>query len=146
MAIRTRIDSTTGAVSTNNLSGMLVGKDASNRGMLPFPDDSVVTQSATGQLTLAHCGLNVVSGTSAVTLTMPLAATSAGALFTFRLGSADAHVLTASLETAGTKRFTDGTSIGSKITFAAAAGNSVALMCDGVNFLVMGRSGSLTFA
>lgn len=146
MAIRTRIDSTTGTVSTKDLSGTLLGRDASNKGFLPFPDDSVLTASTTSALSVANCGLNVVSSSAAVTLTMPDANGVAGGMLAFRMGSAHAHILTASLAPLGSTPFTDGTAKGSKVTFAVGVGNSAVFMSDGVNFLVMGRSGSLTIA
>ncbi len=146
MAIRTRIDSTTGTVSTKDLSGALIGRDASNKGMLPFPDDSVLTSSATAALSAVNCGLNVVSSSGVVTLTMPGADSVAGGLLAFRVGSAHAHILTASLAPIGTTPFTDGTQKGSKVTLLATVGTSAVFMSDGLNFLVMGRSGSVAIS
>lgn len=146
MAIRTRIDSTTGTVSTKDLSGALIGRDASNKGMHPFPDDSVLTASSTSTLTSVNCGLTVVSGTAALTLTMPVANEVAGGVFAIRVGSAHAHILTASQAAVGALLFTDGTARGSKVTFPAVVGHSAVFFADGVNFVVMGQSGSLAIS
>ena len=79
-------------------------------------------------------------------MVMPLASSVPGAQFIVRNLSAHAHALTGSAEAGGTKVFTDGTSRGSKIALAAAVGNSVTLVSDGVNFCVMANSGSLTIS
>lgn len=98
--------------------------------------------TAAGSVTVG--GLYTVSGNTAVTTTMPLASSVPGATFIFRNISAQAHALTGSAEAQGTLVFTDGTSHGSKLALSAVVGNSVVLMSDGVNFCVLGNSGSLT--
>lgn len=97
----------------------------------------------TAATTLVDGGLYTASGAGALTMVMPLASSVPGATFIFRNLSAHAHALTGSAEAAGTRVFTDGTSRGSKLALAAAVGNSVTLVSDGVNFCVMGNSGSL---
>ena len=91
-------------------------------------------------------GVYTISGSSAASVTMPLAADALGGVFVFRNTSAQAHFLTGSSEAAGTTVFTNGTSKGSKLALAAAVGNSVTLVSDGVNFCVLGNSGSLTLS
>ena len=91
-------------------------------------------------------GVYTVSGSLAVTLTMPKAETVPGGVFVFRAVSAHAHAVTGSLETEGTTVFTDGTDEGSKLALAAAVGNSVSLISDGKNFCVLANSGSLTIS
>ena len=91
-------------------------------------------------------GVYTVSGSLAVTLTMPKAETVPGGVFVFRAASVHAHAVTGSLETAGTTVFTDGTDAGSKLALAAAVGNSVSLISDGKNFCVLANSGSLTIS
>jgi len=91
-------------------------------------------------------GVYTVSGSLAVTLTMPKAETVPGGVFVFRAVSAHAHAVTGSLETEGTTVFTDGTDTGSKLALAAAVGNSVSLISDGKNFCVLANSGSLTIS
>ena len=100
--------------------------------------------TAAGSVTVG--GLYTVSGNTAVTTTMPLASSVPGATFIFRNLSATAHALTGSAEAQGTLVFTDGTTRGSKLALAAAVGNSVSLISDGVSFCVTAKSGSLTFS
>lgn len=99
----------------------------------------------------AASGVTVISGSSAaLTQTMPTAAASVGTMMVFRVGSAHAHVLTCSQETAGTRAFTkmSGTvgagasGQGSLLTLPAIVGSSVAIMSDGTNLLIIGGSGS----
>ena len=105
------------------------------------------TALATGStLTPSSSGLVTIAGGAASQVVMPLASSCAGAMFTVRAASAYAHFLTCSQEAAGTKAFTNGTSNGSKLALAAVVGSSVSLLSDGVNFLVLGNSGSLAFS
>lgn len=112
-------------------------------------------QTDTRTLTSIHAGNMTLSSSTggAKTLTMPVANTVPGAFFTVLSLSADAHVLTASGEPNGTKAFTVPTcgidvtgSSGSKVTLEAVASSSIALICDGVNYLVIGGSGTITFS
>lgn len=141
MTIKTRIDSTSGAVSTNNDVGVSIERSTSNYGFMPYKADSVpVIGGAT--LTPGDAGLNVISGSSAKTVVMPSASLAPGAMFVFRSGGGVgfAHALTGSQEVAGTKVFTDGITAGSKIVLSGAVDTSIVLMCDGVNYLVVGHS------
>lgn len=145
MTVGTRIDPTKGLNTTKDTEGLVVERNQQNVGFGPFKVESVKAVTATATLLAGDAGVVTISGSSAVTVTMPSASLGPGSQWLFRAGSASAHVLTASQEVAGTTPFSDGTTKGSKITLGAAVGNSVALWCDGVNFLVVGKStGSMT--
>jgi len=100
----------------------------------------------TAASTLTKGGVFTIEGSTALGVTLPLAADVPGSVFTLRAASAHAHFLTGSAETAGTRALTDGTSRGSKLALAAAVGNSVTLISDGKNFCVLGNSGSITLS
>jgi len=102
--------------------------------------------SLTAQSTASLPGVYTISGSSAADVKMPTASESIGGVFVFRSTSADAHFLTGSAESSGTTVFTNGVTKGSKLALAAAVGNSVTLVSDGVNFCVLGNSGSLTLS
>lgn len=144
MSVKTTLNSTFGIVNTNAESGIVVEKDSSNAGFAPFKVHTSGAYAAAATLTNGDAGVTTVAGGSATTLVMPLASTVMGSTFCFRSTSAQAHALTCSQETNGTKAFTDGTSNGSKLALPNIAGSAVTLFCDGVNFLVIGKSGSLT--
>ena len=144
MPVKTTLNSTFGLFNTNAESGIVIEKDASNAGFAPFKVNTSGAYAAAATLTNGDAGVNTVAGGSATTLVMPLASSVQGAMFCFRATSAQAHALTCSQETNGTKAFTDGTSNGSKLTLTNVVGSSVTLFCDGVNFLVIGKSGSVT--
>lgn len=107
---------------------------------------SYTVTALTAASTLTAGGVFTVSGTTALAVTLPAAASVPGSIFTLRSLSADAHFFTGSAETNGTTALTDGTSKGSKLALAAAVGNSVTVICDGKNFCVMAKSGSLAFS
>jgi hypothetical protein len=112
----------------------------------PFaPSVTVITTVANNTGSLP--GVYTVTAGGVATVKMPLASAYPGGLFIFRNGdNGNANILTGSGEAAGTTVFTDGTSKGSRLTLSAVVGSSVALASDGVNYLVMSNSGSLTFA
>lgn len=111
----------------------------------PFaPSVTAITTAANNTGSLP--GVYTVTAGAAATVKMPLASDYPGGLFIFRTGDAYANILTGSGEAAGTTVFTDGTSKGSRLTLSAVAGSSVAFASDGVSYLVMSNSGSLTFA
>jgi hypothetical protein len=91
-------------------------------------------------------GVYTIAGGGAASIAMPTASESIGGVFVFRSTSAQAHFLTGSSEAAGTTVFTNGVTKGSKLALAAAVGNSVTLVSDGVNFCVLGNSGSLALS
>lgn len=118
---------------------------------------SVGTKTATSTLTAGDAGLTILSASQgALTITLPAVADAPGAMFIFRSTSPSAHIVSSSLDAgnrisvgAGTITAADlvrsGTNA-SRITFPTLAGTSVALMSDGVSWLVLGGSGSMTFA
>lgn len=142
-----RVDSKGFTSTPGGGGGSKVKHHNTNRGFGPFPLRGLtsITSDSTLQAGL-NAGVNVISGSAVVTAIMPTAADALGGLYTFRCGSAHAHVLTASQETAGSEPFTDGTSNGASLTLPAIEGSSVVLQSDGVNFIVLGVSGSLTIA
>ena len=148
MTIGTRVNSTTGVVSTNNAAGFSIAKSASSYGFMPFKVDDTTAVTATGALADGDAGMFTVSGSAALTVTMPLASSCAGAVMMFKATSADAHVLTGSAEAGGVTVFCDATTVGSRLTLKTTVANeSVALMSDGTHFVVLGSmSGSYTIA
>lgn len=92
-------------------------------------------------------GVYTLSGSSALTMVMPLASQVPGGLFVFRSASAHAHALTGSQESNGTLVFAGQAGAapdnqGSKLALASVEGSSVALISDGKSFLVTAASGS----
>ena len=148
---QTTIDSTLGVVSTGGNNGLVVNvpvtlsQSVSNTGFGPYP--LVVTAfNAAATIVPGNAGACTVAGGSPSALVLPLAASSAGSIFTIRSLSAQAHYVTASQEAQGACAITDGTTSGSKGALPAVIGSSVALMCDGRCFLVIGHSGSFTIS
>ena len=154
MSVGTRVDSTSGVVTTNNNSGFSIERSVSNYGFSPFKVDSV--QALTGSTTLyaGNAGVLTISGSTVLTQSMPTAASCPGATFVFRNLSAHAHVLTGSQETAGTKAFVSQLSAsaagvsgqGSKLVLSGAVGGSVVLMSDGLYFHALSYSGSFAIS
>jgi len=97
-------------------------------------------------------GLYVVTAGAVATVELPRASTYPGGMFIFRNGDANANILTGSGEAAGTKVFVLGNTAagsvknGGSLTLQGVAGASVALVSDGVNYIVMPGSGSVTIA
>jgi len=104
------------------------------------------------QSTASLPGVYTIAGAGVSDVQMPLAADSLGGVFVFRSTSAQAHFLTGSGETAGTKVFVKGDQIaadvknGSKLTLQGVVGASVMLISDGVNFMVLPGSGSVAIS
>lgn len=117
-----------------------------------FSSSPITSVSAkTAAATLASPGVYTLSGSSALTWTMPLASAVPGGVFVFRTASAHAHLLTGSQEASGTKVFAGmpgatPANQGSLLTFPSVQGSSVALVSDGASFLVMASSGSMTLS
>jgi hypothetical protein len=136
--------------------GTQVVSEPRNIGISPYRMWTA-TMTANTQLSEGDCGVWVLSGstgTARITATLPSASLAPGCMYIFRVGSADAHVITASLEAnlAANICFLSGAVVGtassfrrdgSKITLPNISGSSVALMCDGVNWNIIGGSGSL---
>lgn len=151
MSLGTRVDSNQGPVVSNNSAGFQVALDTNNRGYGPYSVDTVPAYTlAAVTLSAGNAGVSTLSGSAGViTVVMPLASTCPGAEFILRSLSLDAHVLTASQETAGTKAFVTqlgAAARGSKITFGALVGNSTIIKSDGVNFHLISFSGSASIS
>jgi hypothetical protein len=141
MTISTRITSTLGVVSTDGAEGVSVErKGATNKGFLPYKQDSVAYHSATG--TVSDAGLIYITGSAAVTARLPAASQWAGSMFCFKSTGNEGvqHIVSASNETGGTRAITDGLTKGSRLTLSGGIGNSVTLFCDGTNFTVLGST------
>jgi len=111
-------------------------------------------KALTASTTLTVGGLYTVSSSTAgaKTLTFPTASTVAGSMFIVRNLSADATILTGSDSGIGSfcgtgaGNHASGSDHGGKLTMSAVTGASVAMMCDGVQYLVTATSGSVTYA
>lgn len=117
--------------------------------MSSLPTATVSAQVASAVVSAP--GVYTLSGSAALTMTMPLASSVAGGLFVFRSASAHAHALTGSLEVAGTLVFAGQPGAvpdnqGSKLALSSVQGSSVALISDGKSFLVTAASGSCTIS
>jgi|GEM_PF-3390134 len=145
-------DSAKGLVQETG-SGVTFNSDSITFSSMPKSDVQAVTTSST----VTAAGVYTISGstgTGILTVVMPLASAVPGAQFVFRTLSADAHILTGSQETAGTKVFAGipGSSVagvaaqGSRLTLPGVLGSSAAFVSDGKSFLVTGLSGSCTIA
>lgn len=127
----------------------LVQKSGSGFEVESMPTTVVSAQTSAG--TIVSPGVYTLSGSTALTWIMPLASSVPAGTFVFRTASAQAHILTGSQETSGTKVFagmagaTPATE-GSALTLPAVQGSSVALISDGSKFLVMAASGSCTLS
>ena len=102
------------------------------------PVQAITTTSA-----ISSPGAYTISGAGALTITMPLAATHPGGVFSFRTLSAHAHRLTGS--DAGASVFS-GVNSGARVTLSSTIGSSIVLMSDGKSFCQIGASGTLTYA
>ena len=120
-----------------------------------FPYTSTTTTVTTAQNNTGSLpGLYVLNAGATATFKMPLASEYPGGTFIFRNGSDGgyANVLTGSGEANGTKVFVLGDPVaasaknGSSLALQAVVGASVALVSDGVNYIVMPGSGSLAFS
>lgn len=129
-------------------SGVTFNSDSITFSSMPVSSVQAVTTSAT----VTSPGVFTVSGSAGVlTVVMPLASAVPGAQFVFRSTSADAHILTGSQESQGTKVFAGipGSAVatqGSRLTLPAVLGSSVTFVSDGRSFLLTGLSGSCTIA
>ena len=109
-----------------------------------FPAIGTTIALVTAQ-TASLPGIYTISGTAAANVTLPQASVHPGGVFVFRSLSPYAHFITGS-ETAPKRVFNDGVNAGSRLTLENVVGASVALQSDGVNYIVMAGSGSLTYA
>ena len=136
-------------VTISDSQGIKVEAGSDGLAIDSAPNMSVV--AITANTTLSKGGVYTVSGNSPVTVTMPLAASCPGANFVFRCVSAQAHVLTCSQESNGTKAFAGlagatPSNLGSAFTLPATVGSSAVLTSDGLSFLFSAASGSCTIS
>ena len=157
MAVKTSIGST-GVVQSDG-SGLEVIADTSNVGVSPY---RLPVNALSANTTLSVPGAYTITSSTggAKTVTLPLAANSAGGIFVFRSLSNDTHVITCSQETAGVKALCAMTGSGyanqgtiqslsgsgfNMLASTSGAGVSAVFICDGANFCLIGGSGSFTF-
>ncbi len=123
------------------------GSDRSgNRGFAAGADRQQGTVSASTALTADQAGSHILSSSSALSVPMPVASEVPGSRWVFRCGSAHAHALISGSSETTIRPFTDGTDNGGQLALENVVGSSVVLMSDGANWLVLGRSGSLTIS
>lgn len=144
-----------GVVETPGSGGLTIESTITLEGrvvMAQLPATTVQTQNTSSGSIVAP-GVYTISGSQAlpvISSRMPAASSFPGGLFVFRCASNDAHFLTGSGESNGVKVFKGGFNIsgseGSKLALSPAVGASVALLSDGVNYLVTAHSGTLTFS
>ena len=121
-----------------------------NVGIFPhrFQTSTTKDTAPSSSISLGEAGLFLVGiqgAATVVTVEMPLASNKAGTVYVIRSLTSASHVLTGS-EASGYPVFTNGTSIGSALIFPPTGSSSVTLICDGVNYCVLAKSGSFTFA
>jgi hypothetical protein len=139
--------------------GTQIVSEPRNIGVSPYRMWSA-SMTANTALSEGDCGVWVLSGstgTGRITATLPSASLAAGCMYIFRVGSADAHVVSASKEANVSANIcflsggiqgtpADFRRDGSKLTLPNITGSSVILLCDGVNWNIMGGSGSLVLS
>lgn len=150
MALVSRIDSALGLVTTNDAvaSGFSVEKNPNNRGFAPFSVDAVVAITSGSTFDAAVCGVNTMSGATALTGVLPKASDVPGASLIFRNLCTNGMLLTSSQETAGSKVFVSQISgtVGNSalLRLPGTVGASVILKSDGFSFHLLSFSGSVT--
>ena len=109
---------------------------------------STTTQALEASASITVPGVYTLSNVTPSGYFLPAPSTVPGGVFSFRIGTAQAHFLTGSTADALGKFLTDGQGAGSRLTFASPViGNSLTLISDGLSFCVVTRSGSFgTFA
>lgn len=109
---------------------------------------STTTQALAASASITVPGVYTLSNVTPSGYFLPAPSTVPGGVFSFRIGTAQAHFLTGSTANALGKFLTDGQGAGSRLTFASPViGNSLTLISDGLSFCVITRSGSFgTFA
>lgn len=139
-----------GAIAESTREGTQIDSHVSSSGFMPFKVQAINahTLSSTGSGIVAVPGAQTISGAFAVTVQVPLVANGAGSILLFRSISHHAHVLTCSLDAAGTLGFVDhaGVVSGSKFTMNQATSGTVAIfMGDGTRYYhIGGHSGSIS--
>lgn len=112
---------------------------------------TAVVSLRTNPATLTSPGVYDLNYDVPATWVMPLASSVPGGIFVFRTSDGSGHHLTGSQEISGKKVFAGMPGAtpennGSKLTLATGTNRSVALISDGVSFLVMASSGSCTIS
>jgi hypothetical protein len=139
MVMKTQVTSAKGVNSTKGDEGFQIEKNTGNYGFLPYKAESLTAKTTSATLLGGEAGALTLSGTSALTMVMPLASGVPMSMWTFRnLSEGKQHILTGSQEAGGTTVFHDAVSQGSKLTMSGAIGTAVTLLCDGKNFMVLG--------
>mgnify|MGYP001578037790 CR=1 FL=1 len=138
-----------GAITELVRDGTQIDNHASSSGYLPYKQVTTVahttsTFNAGTQVGLiAVAGLQTISGAVTHSIRMPSASLAAGAMFAFRNVSAQGHLLTGSGE-APFVGPTPGFAGGSQLAMGVTVGSQVVLFCDGLKYVVIGGSGSIT--
>jgi hypothetical protein len=142
-----------GAIAEASREGTQIDAHVSSSGFAPFKVQTAWTHNTSSALSAdggfaARPGVQTISGTVAHTVVFPAASDNVGAMFMFRLTSADAHVLTASNEAGGSRAIVakDGVVSGSLFTFLGTVGAAAGFWCDGVRYHLVAGSGSITGA
>jgi len=129
--------------------GTQIDNHASSSGYMPYKQVSVVAHTTStlnnGSVVglMGASGLQTISGAVTHSIRMPTASLNPGAIFAFRTLSAQGHILTGSGEAPFTGP-SPGFAAGSQLTLGTAVGSSVVLFCDGLKYIVIGGSGSVT--
>ena len=119
---------------------------------LGFVSNRFTAKDLTAAKTLGKddAGAYTVSGSAAITVTMPAVSKVVGSEFIVRSLSAHAHILTGSTDDSGVSVFSvtgsQGTAVatGTSMALPATVGSSVILKSDGVSWLILGHNGALT--
>jgi len=126
-------------------TGISLTTDSLSFSALPFSPVQAITTTGTS---IAAPGVYTVSGASALTTTLPTPASIPGGMIIVRAISDKAHILTGSAAVAGVNIFRSSplataNVTGQKFTFAAAVGETVTLVSDGLSFCIAAGSGSI---
>lgn len=122
--------------------GLVQFKDSGSDQNSGISPNTLTTSAVTATSTLSTGGCYTVSGSAVVTLTLPNPANVPGMLMVIRSLSAHAHIVSATLASAGGTA----TGNGAVITLPAAVGASFIAQSDGLRYVVLGQSGSITFS
>lgn len=145
-------------------NGAVVVPNTANLGISPYTLNVTACTALTTSITVGGVYTVSSSGSGAKQIQFPTAASVPGAIFIVRAASADAHSITSSAgESQGARVFcaVSGSTLGGASPVLSGSeyilagndgaigtgqiGNSVAFICDGVNFCRMAGSGSWLF-
>jgi len=136
MARRTTITDKGVVTRKGNTGGIGLGESQYNTGFGPNRQ-SITAVTSNGTITKSGC--YTFSGALAITSTLPAPSGVPGMWFTLRSLSAHQHVFSGTAMSVGTTN-------GAVATFEAVVGTSMACMSDGLRYLVLGQSGSVTLS